>query len=125
MMHYRGGRAAIDEHALSQSRSVLGRSRPGLCRRDRGARRKLGCTYLQLDDTSLAYLNDPTQREYISKLGGGGENQHLTYIRLINEALAEKPPDMTVCTHLCRGNFRSSWVASGGYDHVAEALFSR
>ena len=49
--------------------------------------------------------------------------QHLTNIRLINQALAGKPAGMTVCTHLCRGNFRSSWMAEGGYDHVAEALF--
>jgi 5-methyltetrahydropteroyltriglutamate--homocysteine methyltransferase len=83
----------------------------------------LGCTYLQLDDTSLAYLNDPAQRAYVDSIGGDGEQQHLVNIRLINQALAGKPPGMTVCTHMCRGNFRSSWVAEGGYDHVAEALF--
>ena len=83
----------------------------------------LGCTYLQLDDTSLAYLNDPAQRAYVDSIGGDGEHQHLTNIRLINQALAGKPAGMTVCTHMCRGNFRSSWVAEGGYDHVAEALF--
>src|SRR3954464_3294425 len=83
----------------------------------------LGCTYLQLDDTSLAYLNDPAQRAYVDSIGGDGEHQHLINIRLINRALADKPSGMTVCTHLCRGNFRSSWMAEGGYDHVAEALF--
>ncbi len=83
----------------------------------------LGCTYLQLDDTSLAYLNDPAQRAYVDSIGGDGSTQHLTNIRLINQALADKPAGMTVCTHMCRGNFRSSWMAEGGYDHVAEALF--
>src|SRR5207237_9480402 len=83
----------------------------------------LGCTYLQLDDTSLAYLNDPAQRAYVDSIGGQGDTQHLTNIRLINQALAGKPAGMTVCTHMCRGNFRSSWMAEGGYDHVAEALF--
>ena len=83
----------------------------------------LGCSYLQLDDTSLAYLNDPMQRDYVARLGGDREAQHLVYIDLINGALAGRPDGMTVCTHLCRGNFRSSWVASGGYDYVAEALF--
>jgi len=83
----------------------------------------LGCTYLQLDDTSLAYLNDPAQRAYVDSIGGDGSTQHLTNIRLINQALADKPSGMTVCTHMCRGNFRSSWMAEGGYDHVAEALF--
>ena len=86
---------------------------------------KLGCTYLQLDDTSLAYLNDPAQREHIAQIGGDAESQHLVYIDLINAALTKKPAGMTVCTHLCRGNFRSSWVAAGGYDHVADALFGR
>ncbi|MBI3513467.1 MAG: 5-methyltetrahydropteroyltriglutamate--homocysteine S-methyltransferase [Proteobacteria bacterium] len=122
MMHYRGGRAAIDTQVypdLDQFWIDLGR----VYADEIAALHKLGCTYLQLDDTSLAYLNDPTQREYVSKLGGDGMAQHLTYIKLINAALKDKPADMTVCTHMCRGNFRSSWVASGGYDHVAEALF--
>ena len=82
----------------------------------------LGCTYLQLDDTSLAYLNDPSQREYITGLGGDGAHQHVTYIRHINAALAKKPAGMRVCTHMCRGNFKSSWVATGSYEHVADAL---
>src|SRR5712672_450012 len=89
----------------------------------RGGRAALGCTYLQLDDTSLAYLNDPVQRAYVTSIGGDGSTQHLTNIRLINQALAGKPAGMTICTHMCRGNFRSSWMAEGGYDHVAEALF--
>ncbi len=83
------------------------------------------CGYLQLDDTSLAYLNDPAQRAHVASIGGDAELQHLTYIKLINAALAGRPAEMTVCTHMCRGNFRSSWVASGGYDHVAEALFTQ
>jgi 5-methyltetrahydropteroyltriglutamate--homocysteine methyltransferase len=122
MLHYRGGRAAIDQtaypdmeafwHDLAQ---VYAKEIAGLA--------ALGCTYLQLDDTSLAYLNDPTQRAYVDSIGGDGGTQHLTNIRLINQALADKPAGMTVCTHMCRGNFRSSWMAQGGYDHVAEALF--
>jgi 5-methyltetrahydropteroyltriglutamate--homocysteine methyltransferase len=124
MMHYRGGRAAIDEKVyptLDEFWTDLG----NVYADEIEALGKLGCTYLQLDDTSLAYLNDPGQREYITKLGGTGESQHLTYIRLINAALKKKPANMTVCTHLCRGNFRSSWVASGGYDHVADAMFGQ
>ncbi len=81
--------------------------------------------YLQLDDTSLAYLNDPSQREYVTGLGGDGEHQHETYIRHINAALAKKPASMRVCTHMCRGNFKSSWVATGSYEHVADALFNQ
>ena len=84
---------------------------------------ELGCRYLQFDDTSLAYLNDPEQREHVRSIGGDAEHQHETYIRHINEALAGRPDGMAVTTHMCKGNFRSSWVAEGGYDFVAEALF--
>ena len=85
---------------------------------------ELGCTYLQFDDTSLAYLNDPAQRAEIAGRGEDAEHMHLRYIKQINDAVAGKPADMAITTHLCRGNFRSSWAASGGYDFVAEALFS-
>jgi 5-methyltetrahydropteroyltriglutamate--homocysteine methyltransferase len=124
MMHYRGGRAAIDEAVypdLGEFWHDLGR----VYAAEIDALGRLGCTYLQIDDTSLAYLNDPAQREYITRIGGDGEHQHLTYIRVLNQALAAKPPAMTICTHMCRGNFRSSWVASGSYEHVAEAVFGR
>jgi len=83
----------------------------------------LGCRYLQLDDTSLAYLNDPTQRQMIAQRGDDAEHQHLRYIRQINAALAGRPDGMAVTTHSCRGNFQSYWAAEGGYDFVAEALF--
>ncbi|MCL2582562.1 MAG: 5-methyltetrahydropteroyltriglutamate--homocysteine S-methyltransferase [Streptosporangiales bacterium] len=83
-----------------------------------------GCRYLQFDDTSLAYLNDPAQREYIRARGEDADRMHLRYIALTNAAVKNRPDGMTVTTHLCRGNYRSSWVASGGYDYVAEALFS-
>jgi len=124
MMHYRGGRAAIDTGVYPDLEAFwadLGR----VYGDEMEALGKLGCTYLQLDDTSLAYLNDPKQRQHVDEIGGDGASQHLIYIRTINAALARKPKGMTVCTHMCRGNFRSSWVASGGYDHVAEALFGQ
>lgn len=124
MMHYRGGRAAIDASVYPDMEEFW-TDLANVYADEIAALAKLGCSYLQLDDTSLAYLNDPAQRQHISELGGNGEQQHLTYIRLINTAVAGKPPGMTVCTHMCRGNFRSSWVASGGYDHVAEALFGQ
>jgi 5-methyltetrahydropteroyltriglutamate--homocysteine methyltransferase len=83
----------------------------------------LGCRYLQFDDTTLAYLNDPHQRQQMESKGEDAEHLHETYIRHINEALAHRPEGLTVTTHLCRGNFRSSWASEGGYDFVAEALF--
>jgi 5-methyltetrahydropteroyltriglutamate--homocysteine methyltransferase len=122
MLHYRGGRAVIDA-ATYPDMDAFWHDLAEVYRKEIAGLAGLGCTYLQLDDTSLAYLNDPAQRAYVTAIGGDGDKQHLTNIRLINQALAGKPEGMTVCTHMCRGNFRSSWVAEGGYDHVAEALF--
>jgi 5-methyltetrahydropteroyltriglutamate--homocysteine methyltransferase len=122
MLHYRGGRAAIDQAAYPDM-DAFWHDLAAVYAEEIARLAALGCTYLQLDDTSLAYLNDPAQRAYVDSIGGDGEHQHLTNIRLINQALANKPAGMTVCTHMCRGNFRSSWMAEGGYDHVAEALF--
>jgi 5-methyltetrahydropteroyltriglutamate--homocysteine methyltransferase len=122
MLHYRGGRAVIDPAAYPDM-DAFWHDLAEVYRKEVAGLAALGCTYLQLDDTSLAYLNDPAQRAYVTSIGGDGDKQHLTNIRLINQALAGKPAGMVVCTHMCRGNFRSSWVAEGGYDHVAEALF--
>jgi 5-methyltetrahydropteroyltriglutamate--homocysteine methyltransferase len=122
MLHYRGGRAVIDQAAYPEM-DAFWHDLAEVYRKEIAGLAGLGCTYLQLDDTSLAYLNDPAQRAYVTGIGGDGDKQHLINIRLINQALADKPEGMTVCTHMCRGNFRSSWVAEGGYDHVAEALF--
>jgi len=124
MIHYRGGRAAIDA-AVYPDMQQFWRDLSKAYAEEVEQLGELGCTYLQLDDTSLAYLNDPAQRAHMAQIGGDADNQHLVYIDLINGALEKKPAGMTVCTHLCRGNFRSSWVAAGGYDHVAEALFGR
>ena len=123
MVHYRGGRAAIDQDVYSDLEGFW--VDPTAAYREEIRRLgALGCIYLQLDDTSLAYLNDPHQREYVASIGGDPDEQHLEYIRHINEALADRPAGMTVTTHTCRGNFRSSWAASGSYDFVAEALFN-
>jgi 5-methyltetrahydropteroyltriglutamate--homocysteine methyltransferase len=122
MVHYRGGPASIDRAIypdLEEFWTDLSAAyAEEVCRL--GA---LGCTYLQMDDTSLAYLNDPEQRAVIAGRGEDADHMHLRYIRLINDAIAGRPPGMTVTTHMCRGNFRSSWVAEGGYDFVAEAVF--
>ncbi|HEU5134043.1 MAG TPA: 5-methyltetrahydropteroyltriglutamate--homocysteine S-methyltransferase [Steroidobacteraceae bacterium] len=123
MMHYRGGRAAIDESVYPRMEDFW-RDLAAVYAREITELGKRGCTYLQLDDTSLAYLNDPKQRDYVSSIGGDPNEQHRVYIRNINAALASKPAGMRVCTHMCRGNFRSAWAAEGGYDHVAEALFN-
>jgi 5-methyltetrahydropteroyltriglutamate--homocysteine methyltransferase len=122
MVHYRGGRAAIDQSVYPDLDGFWADLTAAYA--DEVKRlADLGCTYLQFDDTSLAYLNDPRQRELMASQGADAEHLHEAYIRHINEALAGRPEGMAVTTHMCRGNFRSSWVAEGGYDFVAEALF--
>src|SRR5579863_2832911 len=117
MLHYRGGRAVIDA-GIYPDMDAFWHDLAEVYAKEIAGLHAIGCSYLQLDDTSLAYLNDPAQRAYVNSIGGDGDTQHLVNIRLINQALAGKPAGITVCTHMCRGNFRSSWVASGGYDHV-------
>ena len=122
MVHYRGGPASIDPGVYPDVEEFWADLAAAYA--DEVARlAALGCRYLQFDDTSLAYLNDPAQRAEIAARGEDAEHLHLRYIRQVNAALAGKPAGLAVTTHLCRGNFRSSWAASGGYDFVAEALF--
>jgi len=123
MVHYRGGPASIDHDVYPDMElfwSDLSAAYADELQRLAG----LGCRYLQFDDTSLAYLNDAAQRAEIAERGEDAEHLHLRYIRQVNDAIAGRPAGMAVTTHMCRGNFRSSWAAEGGYDFVAEALFS-
>jgi len=85
----------------------------------------IGCTYLQIDDTMFATLGDPNYRDKIRTAAGNPDQRHLIYIDLINRAIGKKSANLTVCVHTCRGNHRSAWVASGGYDFVAEAIFNK
>jgi 5-methyltetrahydropteroyltriglutamate--homocysteine methyltransferase len=123
MVHYRGGKAAIDPRVYPELDSFWA-DLVDAYREQVRRLGELGCTYLQFDDTSLAYMNDPHQRDYIASIGGDPERQHLDYIKHINEALADRPDDMSVTTHSCRGNFRSAWAAEGSWDFVAEALLN-
>jgi 5-methyltetrahydropteroyltriglutamate--homocysteine methyltransferase len=123
MVHYRGGPASIDPSVYADMEEFWSDLSAAYAEQVRRLG-ELGCTYLQFDDTSLAYLNDPKQRQMMAERGDDAEHLHLRYIRQINAALAGRPDGMTVTTHMCRGNFRSSWAAEGGYDFVAEALFS-
>jgi 5-methyltetrahydropteroyltriglutamate--homocysteine methyltransferase len=122
MVHYRGGRAAVDPDVYSDMDEFWSDLTSAYADQVRAVY-DLGCRYLQFDDTSLAYLNDPEQREQMASKGEDAEHLHESYIRHINEALANRPEGLAVTTHMCRGNFRSSWAAEGGYDFVAEALF--
>lgn len=123
MLHFRGGRGAISEQAYPQLETFYDDVATAYAAEiaDLAA---AGCSYLQLDDTNLAYLCDARQREAARTRGDDPDELPLRYARLINAAIASRPSGMTVCIHLCRGNFRSSWAAEGGYEPVARVLFN-
>lgn len=123
MVHYRSGKAAIDVDVYP-TLDEFWADLTAAYREELRLLGELGCTSLQIDDTSLAYMNDPAQRDYVASIGGDRDRQHIEYIQHINEALADRPAGMNVTTHMCRGNFRSSWAAEGSYDFVAEALLN-
>ena len=123
MAHFRGGRAGIDV----QSYPDMDRFFDDLAqvyRDEIAALYAAGCRYIQLDDTNLAYLCDPGMRQGAIDRGDDPNELPRTYAALINAALEGRPDDLTVGIHLCRGNFRSTHFASGGYEPVAEVLFS-
>jgi 5-methyltetrahydropteroyltriglutamate--homocysteine methyltransferase len=124
MVHYRGGPAAIDRSVYPDEDEFWTDLSAAYATQVREIA-AMGGTYLQLDDTSLAYLNDPAQREMLTAQGRDAEHQHERYIRQINAAIQGRPPTLHITTHMCRGNYRSSWAAEGGYDFVAEALFGQ
>ncbi|MCH7478300.1 MAG: 5-methyltetrahydropteroyltriglutamate--homocysteine S-methyltransferase [SAR324 cluster bacterium] len=123
MLHFRGGRKAVDERAYPS----MGEFFADLAKAYQEEIRLLGehgCRYLQLDDTNFAYLCDPAMRERTREIGEDPDILPILYARLINDAISTRPADMAVCVHLCRGNFQSAWVAEGGYEPVAEVLFT-
>jgi 5-methyltetrahydropteroyltriglutamate--homocysteine methyltransferase len=122
MLHFRGGRGAISAVAYPDLEDFF-EDVGAAYRAELAALGRAGCRYVQLDDTNLAYLCDARMRESARSRGDDPEELVLRYARLINAAVADRPPDMTVCVHMCRGNFKSAWVAEGGYEPVAEILF--
>ena len=123
MLHFRGGRGAISRDAYPDLNAFY----DDVAAAYRDELRSLadaGCTYVQLDDTNLAYLCDEKMREGARSRGDDPNDLPRRYAALINAAIADRPPDMTVCIHLCRGNFKSAWAAEGGYEPVAEVLFN-
>ncbi len=122
MVHYRGGPASLDPSVYPDI-DLFWDDLSNAYADQVAAIAAQGCRYLQFDDTSLAYLNDPAQRAILNARGDDAEHQHLRYIRQINAALSGRPEGLRVTTHMCRGNYQSSWAAEGSYDFVAEALF--
>ncbi len=123
MLHYRGGRKMINAGVYADMGEYyhdLGTAYKGAVT----AFHEAGCRYLQLDDVSFAYLCDPEQLQMLRERGDDPERQPQIYADMINTAVRGRPSDMTVTMHLCRGNFRSTFVASGGYEPVADLLFN-
>jgi 5-methyltetrahydropteroyltriglutamate--homocysteine methyltransferase len=123
MLHYRGGRKMINAGVYREMDEFYGDLGKAYGRAI-AAFGEEGCTYLQLDDVSFAYLCDPEQRKMLADRGDDPEKQPHIYASMINTALKSRPQGMTISMHLCRGNFRSTFVASGGYEPIAELLFN-
>jgi len=123
MLHFRAGREGISEAAYPDMAEFF--ADVAVAYQDEIADlTNAGCRFLQLDDTNLAYLCDDTQRENARKRGLDPDDLPRHYARMINDALAKAPADLFTAVHLCRGNFRSSWAAEGGYEPVAEIMFN-
>jgi len=123
-LHYRGGRAAIDKSVYPEMEAFfedLGKAYAKAVR----AFGEAGCSYLQLDEVFVAYLCDPAQRDYLRGRGDDPDKLLHIYADLVNAAVSGRTPGMTISMHLCRGNFRSTWMAQGGYEPVADVLFNK
>ncbi|MGL5736332.1 MAG: 5-methyltetrahydropteroyltriglutamate--homocysteine S-methyltransferase [Beijerinckiaceae bacterium] len=123
MLHYRGGRASINAMVyrdIEDYYADLGKAYAKAVRAFYDA----GCRYLQLDDTSLSYFCDPEQRKMLADRGDDPDKLMIAYRDVINMATKDRPSDMVITTHTCRGNFKSTFIASGGYEPVANMLFN-
>ena len=123
MLHFRGGREAISE-AVYPNLEDFYDDLTAAYRAEIADLAARGLRYLQFDDTNLAYLCDPDIRARTKARGDDPDALARLYCRLINDSIRDRPEDMTVCVHLCRGNFKSAWVAQGGYEPVAEILLN-
>jgi 5-methyltetrahydropteroyltriglutamate--homocysteine methyltransferase len=122
LVHFRTGRAGVDQSAYPNMADFFD-DLARVYREEIAQLAAAGCTYLEIDDVNFAYLCDSKMREGARKIGEDPDQLPSLYAHLINECIKDRPANMVVCTHLCRGNFRSAWVAEGGYDPVAEVLF--
>ena len=123
MAHFRGGRAGIDIESYPDLDEFF-EDLAQCYREEIASLYEAGCRYIQLDDTNLAYLCDPMMREGVVERGDDPDELPRTYAALINAAIRDVPDDMTTAVHLCRGNYKSTFFASGGYEAVAEVLFT-
>ena len=124
MLHFRGGRAAIDSDVYPDLEAFFD-DLTAAYRDEIADLVSRGCRYIQMDDTNLAYLCDPAIRARTAERGDDPDELTRRYVRLVNDAFRDRPDDMVAAIHLCRGNFKSAWVAEGGYEPVAEYPLQR
>ena len=124
MLHFRGGRAGISKKHYPELDPVFYDDVAQAYGDELRSLAAAGCTYVQMDDTNLAYLCDDKMREAARSRGDDPDELPHRYAAFINKVVAQKPAGMTLAVHLCRGNFKSTWAASGSYEPVAEALLS-
>lgn len=122
VMHFRGGRKAIDANVYPDLNDYFD-DLATVYRDAISAFYAAGCRYLQLDDTVWAYLCSEDQKSQIRERGDDPEQLARIYAQVLNKAIEGKPDDLTIGLHVCRGNFRSTWISEGGYEPVAEILF--
>jgi 5-methyltetrahydropteroyltriglutamate--homocysteine methyltransferase len=123
MLHFRAGRAGIPEDVYPEMQGFYD-DVAAAYREEIADLADAGCRYIQFDDTNLAYLCDAGHRQDAANRGMNPDAVTHDYARLINASFAGAPADMVKAMHLCRGNFRSSWAAEGGYEPVAEVMFN-
>ena len=123
MLHFRGGREAISDKVYPQLEDFY-TDLADAYRAEVDDLARRGLTYLQFDDTNLAYLCDPEIRDRTKARGDDPDSLTRAYCRLVNDSIRDRPAGMTISVHLCRGNFKSAWVAQGGYEPVAEILLN-
>jgi 5-methyltetrahydropteroyltriglutamate--homocysteine methyltransferase len=124
MLHFRGGRAGISKQHYPELDPVFYDDVARAYGDELRSLADAGCTYVQMDDTNLAYLCDDKLREAARSRGDDPDELPHRYAKFINKVVAQKPQGMTLAIHLCRGNFQSTWAAQGGYEPVAQALLS-
>jgi len=124
MLHFRGGRAGISRQAYPELDPVFYDDVARAYGAELQSLHDAGCRYVQMDDTNLAYLCDPKMREAARQRGDDPNELPRRYAAFINKVVAYKPKDMLLGMHLCRGNFKSTFAASGDYEPVAEALLT-
>jgi 5-methyltetrahydropteroyltriglutamate--homocysteine methyltransferase len=122
LLHFRSGRAGVDAKAYPDM-AVFFADLARVYREEIGALYAAGCRYIQIDETNFPFLCDPKMHDHVRSIGEDPITIQQTYAKLLNDVTSGRPADLRICIHMCRGNHESAWVASGGYEPVAQVAF--